>query len=90
MATDAALVTHDDIHAIWINPSNSDHILIGNDGGLAVSYDQSRTWVFIPNLPVGLFYHVGYDMEIPYNVCGGMQDNYNWCGPSQSRMSPAS
>ena len=83
--TDAASVTHDDIHAIWINPTNSDHILIGNDGGLAVSYDMSKTWPFIPNLPVGLFYHVGYDMETPYNVCGGMQDNYNWCGPSASR-----
>lgn len=84
--TDAALVTHDDIHAIWVNPRNPDHILIGNDGGLAVSYDKSHTWTFIPNLPVGLFYHVGFDMEQPYNICGGMQDNYNWCGPSASRM----
>jgi photosystem II stability/assembly factor-like uncharacterized protein len=83
--TDAALVTHDDVHAIWIDPNNSDHLMIGNDGGLAVSYDMSRTWTFIPNLPVGLFYHVGYDMEVPYNVCGGMQDNYDWCGPSRSR-----
>jgi photosystem II stability/assembly factor-like uncharacterized protein len=82
---DAAFATHDDVHAIWIDPNNSDHILIGNDGGVAVSYDMSKTWTFIPNLPVGLFYHVGYDMEIPYNVCGGMQDNYNWCGPSASR-----
>jgi len=84
--TDAALVTHDDIHGIWINPKNPDHVLIGNDGGLAVSYDMNKTWAFIPNLPVGLFYHVGFDMETPYNVCGGMQDNYNWCGPSASRM----
>ena len=82
---DAAFATHDDVHAIWVNPTNSDHVLIGNDGGLAVSYDMSKTWQFIPNLPVGLFYHVGYDMEIPYNICGGMQDNYNWCGPSASR-----
>ena len=82
---DAAFATHDDVHAIWINPANSEHILIGNDGGLAVSYDMSKTWQFVPNLPVGLFYHVGYDMEIPFNVCGGMQDNYNWCGPSASR-----
>jgi hypothetical protein len=83
--TDAALVTHDDIHAIWIDPANSDHLVIGNDGGLAVSWDKSRTWQFIPNLPVGLFYHVNYDMAYPYNVCGGMQDNYDWCGPSASR-----
>lgn len=85
--TDAALVTHDDVHAIWINPKNPDHVLTGNDGGLAVSYDLARTWQFIPNLPVGLFYHVSYDMELPYNVCGGMQDNYDWCGPSASRHS---
>lgn len=84
--TDAALVTHDDVHAIWINPTNADHVIIGNDGGLATSYDMNRTWQFIENVPVGLFYHVGFDMETPYNVCGGMQDNYDWCGPSASRM----
>jgi photosystem II stability/assembly factor-like uncharacterized protein len=86
MATDAALVIHDDIHAIWINPNNTDHLLIGGDGGVAVSYDMSRTWTQLPNLPLALFYHIGYDMEVPYNVCGGLQDNYNWCGPSQSRF----
>ena len=84
--TDAALVIHDDIHAIWINPKNPDHVLIGGDGGLGVSYDLSRTWQWLPNLPVGLFYHVSYDLEWPYNVCGGMQDNYDWCGPSASRQ----
>ncbi len=84
--TDAARTTHDDVHALWINPDNPEHILMGNDGGLAVSYDMSKTWTFIPNLPVGLFYHVSFDMETPYNICGGMQDNYNWCGPSASRF----
>jgi photosystem II stability/assembly factor-like uncharacterized protein len=81
----AASRIHSDHHAIWIDPSNSDHILIGNDGGLAVSYDKSKTWNFLPNLPVGLFYHVSFDMATPYNICGGMQDNYDWCGPSQVR-----
>ena len=84
--TDAALVLHDDVHAIWIDPKNTDHILIGDDGGLGVSYDMAHTWQFFPNLPVGLFYHVSYDMSTPYKVCGGMQDNYDWCGPSASRM----
>ncbi len=88
MATDVAESTHDDVHAIWINPANSDHVLIGNDGGLAASYDKAKTWQFLPNLPVGLFYHVSYDMATPYNVCGGMQDNYNWCGPSAVRSAP--
>jgi photosystem II stability/assembly factor-like uncharacterized protein len=84
-ATDAALAVHDDIHAIWLDPNNSNHLMVGNDGGVYDSWDMSRTWTFMPNLPVGLFYHVGYDMEWPYNVCGGMQDNYDWCGPSASR-----
>ncbi|HEX6974409.1 MAG TPA: hypothetical protein VF147_08410, partial [Vicinamibacterales bacterium] len=83
--TDVAQPIHDDIHAIWIDPANSRHVIIGNDGGLAYSYDMAKTWVFVPNLPVGLFYHVSYDMATPYNVCGGMQDNYNWCGPSAVR-----
>ncbi len=85
MNTTAASRIHSDHHAIWIDPLNSDHLLIGNDGGLAVSYDRAKTWQFLPNLPVGLFYHVSYDMAKPYNVCGGMQDNYNWCGPSAVR-----
>ncbi|MCX6537679.1 MAG: hypothetical protein NT151_01895 [Acidobacteria bacterium] len=83
--TAAASRIHSDHHAIWIDPLNSSHVLIGNDGGLAVSYDASKTWNFLPNLPVGLFYHVSFDMAIPYNVCGGMQDNYDWCGPSAVR-----
>src|SRR3954451_14727027 len=85
VATDVAEPIHDDVHAIWINPHDSNHVIIGNDGGLAQSWDQAKTWVFIPNLPVGLFYHVSVDMSTPFNICGGMQDNYDWCGPSQVR-----
>ncbi|HSQ30910.1 MAG TPA: hypothetical protein VLN49_13720, partial [Gemmatimonadaceae bacterium] len=87
MEGSASLAAHDDVHAIWIDPNNSDHMLIGDDGGVSASYDGARTWNFFANLPVGLFYHVGYDMATPFNVCGGMQDNYDWCGPSQSRQS---
>jgi photosystem II stability/assembly factor-like uncharacterized protein len=87
VATDIAASTHDDVHAIWINPSNSNHIIIGNDGGLGMSYDKGREWKFVPNLPVGLFYHVSVDNAVPFNICGGMQDNYNWCGPSAVRSS---
>ena len=76
---------HDDTHALWIDPANSNHLIIGNDGGLAVTWDQAKTWLFLPNLPVGLFYHVSVDMQTPYNICGGMQDNYVWCGPSAVR-----
>jgi photosystem II stability/assembly factor-like uncharacterized protein len=86
MEMSANTVAHDDTHAIWIDPSNSDHLLIGGDGGVYQSYDGSKTWIFQQNLPVGLFYHVNYDMSTPYGLCGGMQDNYDWCGPSQSRQ----
>ncbi|HEX2212590.1 MAG TPA: hypothetical protein VHH12_03850, partial [Mycobacterium sp.] len=88
IATDIARSTHDDVHAIWINPKNSDHVLIGNDGGLAISYDRGRNWKFVPNLPLALFYHVSVDNAVPYNICGGLQDNYNWCGPSAVRSAP--
>jgi photosystem II stability/assembly factor-like uncharacterized protein len=88
VSTDVAQSTHDDVHAIWIDPSNSNHVIIGNDGGLAMTYDRGREWRFVPNLPVGLFYHVTVDNAIPFNVCGGMQDNYNWCGPSAVRSAP--
>jgi photosystem II stability/assembly factor-like uncharacterized protein len=83
--TNATQTIHDDVHAIWIDPANSNHVLIGNDGGLAVSWDQTKTWSFFGNLPIGLFYHVSVDMATPYNICGGMQDNYVWCGPSAVR-----
>ncbi|HEY2905817.1 MAG TPA: hypothetical protein VGJ29_07930 [Vicinamibacterales bacterium] len=83
--TAAATKIHSDHHAIWFDPSNSNHVMIGNDGGLAVSFDHAATWNFLPNVPVGLFYHVSYDMATPFHVCGGMQDNYVWCGPSAVR-----
>ncbi|HEY2152131.1 MAG TPA: hypothetical protein VGH34_15090 [Vicinamibacterales bacterium] len=76
---------HDDVHAIWIDPANSQHVIIGNDGGVAVTWDQAKTWNFVHNVPVGLFYHVSVDNATPYNICGGMQDNYVWCGPSAVR-----
>ena len=83
--TNATRTIHDDVHAIWIDPANSNHVMIGDDGGLAVTYDQTKTWNFFQNLPIGLFYHVSVDMATPYHICGGMQDNYVWCGPSAVR-----
>ncbi|MDP1572091.1 MAG: hypothetical protein Q8L86_19010 [Vicinamibacterales bacterium] len=76
---------HVDHHAMWINPHNPDHLLVGNDGGVSVSYDRAATWRWMPNLLFAQFYHVSYDMETPYNICGGLQDNYTWCGPSAVR-----
>lgn len=76
---------HVDNHAIWINPSNGNHVMYGNDGGLDVSYDQGATWDSVRLWAVGLPYHVSVDMRRPYNVCTGLQDNGSWCGPSGQR-----
>ena len=64
-------------------PANSNHIIDGNDGGVGISYDKGETWEGIYNMDLGQFYHVTYDMETPYNVYGGLQDNYTWCGPER-------
>jgi photosystem II stability/assembly factor-like uncharacterized protein len=77
---------HVDHHALWIDPNNSQRILLGNDGGLYASYDDTATWEFINNLPIPQFYAIGADMDVPYNVMGGLQDNGAWRGPSRSRI----
>ncbi|HET9478043.1 MAG TPA: hypothetical protein VFO72_01775, partial [Pyrinomonadaceae bacterium] len=82
-------LAHVDNHAIWINPANSDHLLVGNDGGLNVSYDQGATWEFINTIPAAQFYAIGVDMRKPYYVYGGLQDNGSWGGPSQTRNQQA-
>ena len=74
-----------DVHALWIDPSNPTHLVIGTDVGVAVSYDRGVAWDYVNNLPIGQFYHVGYDMDTPYRVYGGLQDNDVWGGPSASR-----
>ncbi|MCL7972230.1 MAG: hypothetical protein M8866_09130 [marine benthic group bacterium] len=73
---------HPDHHAMWINPEDAAHLIIGNDGGVAISHDRGRTWRFVRNLPLAQFYHIRVDMERPYNIYGGMQDNGSWKGPS--------
>ena len=78
-------VGHSDHHAIWINPKDNNHILLGNDGGLDVSYDQGETWEAISTMALGQFYAISADMRKPYYVCGGLQDNGSWCGPSAVR-----
>ncbi len=74
---------HPDHHAFWIHPENPNYMMNGNDGGFNISRDGGNTWQFSENLPLAQFYHINYDMEIPYNVCGGMQDNGSWIGPSE-------
>ncbi|MEL6253497.1 MAG: hypothetical protein AAFR87_15930 [Bacteroidota bacterium] len=74
---------HGDNHAWWSHPDDPSFLLLGNDGGMAVSRDKGKTWMFPETLPLGQFYHINYDMETPYHVYGGMQDNGTWRGPSQ-------
>jgi len=74
---------HGDHHALWINPKNPQELLLGTDGGVYESYDRGHHWRHAKALPVAQFYHVSYDMEWPYNVYGGLQDNGSWMGPSR-------
>jgi photosystem II stability/assembly factor-like uncharacterized protein len=76
---------HGDDHAIWIDPDNGDHILNGNDGGAFETSDGGRHWRAFKNMPIGQYYAVSATATrngTPYIICGGLQDNSGWCGPS--------
>ena len=76
---------HGDHHTLWIDPKSSHHLVLGGDGGLYVSWDRGRHWDKVNNIPLAQFYSVAVDMETPYNVYGGTQDNHSWFGPSATR-----
>jgi photosystem II stability/assembly factor-like uncharacterized protein len=73
---------HPDHHAFWINPLDPNFIIDGNDGGIGITRDKGKTWQFDEKIPVGQFYHINVDNEMPYNIMGGMQDNGSWRGPA--------
>lgn len=73
---------HPDHHAWWIHPTNANLIIDGNDGGIGISRDRGKTWQFDEKLPLGQFYHVNVDNQLPYHVMGGLQDNGSWNGPA--------
>ena len=74
---------HGDFHDVWIDPNNTDHLITGDDGGVWYSYDGGNRWWKSDNLPISQFYHVSLDMDMPYHVYGGLQDNSSWVGASE-------
>ncbi|MEO1006989.1 MAG: PDZ domain-containing protein [Planctomycetota bacterium] len=80
-------VVHVDHHALWINPDDGEHIILGNDGGIYVTYDRGLNWDHLDHAAIGQFYHVTVDNQPLYNVYGGLQDNGSWGGPNRTRTS---
>jgi len=76
---------HGDYHAFWISPRDPRIVWTGHDGGVDVSYDTGLNWDYLNNMALGQFYQLSADMRRPYHVCGGLQDNGSWCGPSAVR-----
>lgn len=74
---------HGDVHDAFIDPTNSQHVFAGDDGGLWISFDGANKWWKTDNLPISQFYHVSLDGADPYHVYGGLQDNSSWVGDSQ-------
>ena len=75
---------HADHHTLWIDPTDPNRLIEGNDGGVYTSWNGGQTWQFRDALPIEQFYSVALDDRTPYNICGGLQDNSGWCGPSQT------
>jgi photosystem II stability/assembly factor-like uncharacterized protein len=74
---------HGDLHAIWIDPTNTQTVISGDDGGVYYSYNSGSRWWKAENLPISQFYHVSVDDSDPFRVYGGLQDNSSWVGQSQ-------
>ena len=87
-AKNATNDVHVDHHAMWIDPKDPSHLIVGDDGGVAQSWDGGGNYDVMNQLAIGQFYSVSFDMSVPYNVCAGAQDNGSWCGPSKRKAGP--
>ena len=76
---------HVDHHAMWIDPNDPSHFIVGDDGGVSQTWDRGGNFVFLNVITLAQPYIVSYDMAFPYHVCAGLQDNGSWCGPSRHR-----
>jgi photosystem II stability/assembly factor-like uncharacterized protein len=75
---------HSDQHALWIDPKDGRHLIIGCDGGFYQTYDRAEHWDHLNYLALGQFYHVDVDPRPIYRALGGLQDNGSWCGPTRT------
>ncbi|MEK9500383.1 WD40/YVTN/BNR-like repeat-containing protein [Gaopeijia maritima] len=75
-------ILHGDVHELWIDPTDGRHMIMGNDGGIGISWDGGDNWRFVENLTLAQFYHISLDDRVPFNVYGGLQDNGSWFGPT--------
>lgn len=82
-ARDATQGIHVDHHAMWIDPNDPEHFIVGDDGGVSQTWDKGGNYDVLNTINIGQFYAVSFDMATPYNICGGLQDNGSWCGPSR-------
>ncbi|HTR78508.1 MAG TPA: hypothetical protein VMH39_10370, partial [Gemmatimonadaceae bacterium] len=76
---------HEDYHAMWIDPNDPEHYIIGGDAGIFQTWDRGGTYDALNQMPIAQFYNISFDYEVPYRVCGGMQDNGTSCGISRRR-----
>lgn len=76
---------HVDNHALWVDPNDGEHMILGCDGGIHVTYDRMDSWDHLNHVAIGQFYHVDIDQERNYRVYGGLQDNGSWGGPNLVR-----
>ena len=81
---DAFKKVHPDCHDLLADPSKKDRLILGTDGGVYQSYDAGKTWDFLNRFAAGEYYRINVDTSTPYRVCGGLQDNTNWVGPSRT------
>jgi len=79
---------HEDYHAMWIDPNNTDHFLVGGDAGIFQTWDKGGTFDAVNNMAMGQFYGISFDYQVPYRVCGGLQDNGSSCGLSRRGNAP--
>ena len=82
-----APLIHVDHHTLWINPQNTEHIMLGNDGGFHMTFDGGGSWDFLDNIPMGQFYAIGVDNRESFWVYGGLQDNGSWGVASRTHNS---